>query len=167
MADTGARLSLRKVESVFNEMEEIRRQIMQRAYQLFCDRGYTNGRDVDDWLRAEREVTWSPAIEVIEKEDEYIVEAAVPGVDPKDLRLEVTSDDLLIKGNGGHTHEKGAGKGTVTLCEFLPGHLFRSVHFPRHVNPDKATAELKNGLLRVHVAVAESERAKNIQIRAS
>ncbi len=43
--------------TVANDPEELERQICQRAYQLYQERGGEDGRDLDDWLRAEAEIT--------------------------------------------------------------------------------------------------------------
>jgi HSP20 family molecular chaperone IbpA len=44
----------------------------------------------------------------------------------------------------------------VHLCEFSHGHLFRSVHFPRRIDPAKATADYRNGMLRITAPIAEA-----------
>jgi HSP20 family molecular chaperone IbpA len=85
------------------------------------------------------------------------VRAAVAGVDPKDLAVTVTSDDLLIKGNGAHEHR--AEMGTVHRCEFSGGTLFRSVHFPAPIVPEKVVAECRNGLLTITAPISQSEAA--------
>ena len=74
------------------------------------------------------------------------------GVDPKDLNIEVTPEDIVLKAEIHHQHDER--KGTVHTCEFESGSMFRSIHLPRRINPDKVRAELKNGLLRVTAEAA-------------
>ncbi len=154
-----------KVESIFDEMEEIQNQIMQRAYDIFLNRGGFFGGDLDDWLAAEAEVTWKPAVELYEKGDEFVVQSALAGVDPKDLDIRVTPQELLIKAETKHEHTEE--KGTVHLCEFRSGKLFRCIQFPKKVDPDKVRAEFRDGLLRVSAAMAKEEQQRKVQVASS
>ena len=155
----------RKVETVFDEVERIEKQIMQRAYDLFLNRGALDGGDLEDWFTAERELTWKPAVELSEKEAELVVQAALPGVEAKDLEVQVTPDDLLIKAAASHTHKEE--DRTVHLCEFRSGELFRRIHFPKKVDPNGVKADYSNGLLRITAPIAKEEQARKIDIGVS
>ena len=63
-------------------------------------------------------------------------------------------------------HEHEGKKGVVLTCEFLPGHLFRSLRFPKPVNADKVKAEFKNGMLVVTAGIANDSRARMVEITA-
>jgi HSP20 family protein len=147
-------ITLKRTESVLNELEQIHDQIRQRAYELFRTNGSLPRQPLDDWLTAERELVWQPAVEVRQKDNQLEVLAAVPGVEPKDLDVQVTREDLVIKGNG--AHEPRADTGTVHCCEFSHGQLFRAVHFPRPIDPAKVTADYRNGMLRITAPIAET-----------
>jgi HSP20 family protein len=155
----------RKVETVFDEVNRIEKQIMQRAYDLFLNRDALDGGDLEDWFTAERELTWKPAVELSEKEAELVVQAALPGVEAKDLDVQVTPDDLLIKAATSHTHKEE--EGTVHLCEFRSGELFRRIHFPKKVDPNGVKAEYSNGLLRITAPIAKEEQAGQVDIGVS
>src|SRR5262249_53485359 len=139
-------VSIRKTSSILEEMNQIQDRIMRRAYEIFERNGGLFGRDLDDWLQAERELLWKPAVELGEIDGEIQLEAALSGVDPKDIEIEVTPDEIVLKAAVQHQHE---GKGTVHICEFYSGNLFRSIHLPRKINPDKVKVEFKNGMLRL------------------
>jgi HSP20 family protein len=152
----GTTVTLTPAASLVDELERIRHRISERAYELFrTSDGWNNPND--DWLNAERELLWQPAVELCQKDGRFEVRAAVAGVDPKDLAVTVTSDDLLIKGNGAHEHR--AEMGTVHLCEFSGGTLFRSVHFPAPIVPEKVVAECRDGLLTITAPISQSEAA--------
>src|SRR5687767_6897804 len=85
-------------ESVWDELQKVEDRIMRRAYDIFRSSGSLFGRDLDNWLTAERELIRKPAIEVTEKDNQFEIRADVAGFDPKDLSVEVTPDDLLVKG---------------------------------------------------------------------
>ena len=87
MAET---LPIRKSKSIFDEIDKIQDRIMRRAYEIFSGNGGIFGKDIEDWLQAERELVWKPAIELEEKENEFMLQVAAPGIDPKDIDIEVT-----------------------------------------------------------------------------
>ena len=152
---------VKKVESLFEELNAMEQAVMNRAYQRFCDRGQQPGRALDDWLAAEEEAAWSPPVELGEHNGEYVLKAAVAGIDPKTLDVRVTADDVLITSEGEpHHHDESADR--VHLCELGSGRLFRSIHFPGPVDPDKVKAEVKNGLLTLRAPRAQ--RAKTIEV---
>jgi HSP20 family protein len=158
-------VAVRKLSSIFDEMNQMQDRVMRRAYDLFEQRGHLFGRDLDDWLQAERELLWKPALELRETDGEFVLEAAVSGVDPKDIDIEVTPEDIVLKADIQHEHEEK--KGTVHICEFQSGRMFRSVHIPKRINPDTVKAEIKNGLLTLKAEIAEEARAKKIKPEAA
>ena len=158
-------VAVRKLSSIFDEMNQIQARVMRRAYDLFEQGGHLFGRDLDDWLQAERELLWKPALELRETDGEFVLEAAVSGVDPKDIDIEVTPEDIVLKANIQHEHEEK--KGTVHICEFQSGRMFRSIRLPKRINPDKVKAEIKNGLLTLKAEIAEEARAKKIKPEAA
>lgn len=155
------RVRIQKAASLIDRVDAVQRQIAERAYELFHLRGCALGRAIDDWLAAERERVWKPPVELVEKDGEFLVEAAIAGVLPKDLHVQVTAHGVLIQGNGAHQHRPGE---TVHACEFRPGRLFRTVEFPRRVDVDKVRADYQNGLLRLWApAVAEDIRTVDVE----
>jgi HSP20 family protein len=99
-----------------------------------------------------------------EKGRQFLLEMAVPGADVNDLDIQVTPDDLLVKGDVHHEHREE--KGQVYACEFESGSLFRAIRFPRKINPKKVTAECKNGMLHIKAPIALEQRAKKVRMGA-
>jgi HSP20 family protein len=114
-------------------------------------------------LTAERELIARPPIELRQTDNQFEVLAALPGIEARHLDVQITPDDLLIKADRPHEH---AAEATVHVCEFSPGKIFRSVHFPEKIDPESAKAELKNGLLHVTAAIAQAA-AKKVDIKAA
>lgn len=153
-------LRIRKVQSIVDKLDEIHDQINQRAYQIFERNGMRNGYALSDWLAAEAEVTWQPSVELAEVADGFVVRAALPGLNPKDIDVRVTPDHLLIHAETRHEHS--VEKGAVHLCEFSSGKLFKTISFPRKIDLDKVQTELSNGMLKLTAKAAtraESPRA--------
>lgn len=161
MAET---VPIRRTPSILDEMKEIEDRITRRAYDIFSGNSIF-GRDLENWLQAEREFVWKPTIELREKGDEFRLEAAVPGIDAKNIDIEVTPEDILLKAEIAHEHKQE--KGTVHICEFDGGKLFRSIHLPKRINPDKVKAEFKNGVLYLTAEIAEEARAKKVKLEAA
>ena len=155
-------IALRKAETIFNELDELRTSISRRAYQLFRQRGDLWGGPLADWLDAERQLVWKPAIELRRKDSQFEVLAATPGVEAKDLDVQITPEDVLIKADIHHKHTSE--EGAVQVCEFTGGQLFRSIHFPENVDPNSATAEYRNGMLHVTASIAEPVAQKKVEI---
>ena len=161
----GETVAIRKKDTIWEDMEQMRDRVMRRAYNLFLGDGCRLGKDMEDWLNAERELVWKPAIELKEEDNEFKLKIAVPGVDPKDLDIEVTPEDLLVKAET--RHERKEEKGRFYACELETGNLFRVVHFPKKIDTEKIKAEFKNGILTITAAVAAESVAKKIAISAS
>ena len=142
----------------------MQRQITERAFDVFNRRGAAPGRAFDDWLAAEREIVWKPPVEVSEKDDEFLVEPALAGVDAKQVDIHVTPDALLIRGETTHQHSPDE---KIHICEFRPGKLFREIRFPRTIDPDKVRADYRDGLLRVWAPLAKEAGARKVEIAAA
>ena len=117
-----------------------------------------------DWFNAERELVWSPAIELRQKDGLFELTAAVAGLDAKDVEVHATAEDILIKGKTAHTHESN--NGTVHVCEFQSGQLFRSIHLPERIDPDSVKAEQRNGMLYLTAKIAKPA-TRNVDIQAA
>jgi HSP20 family molecular chaperone IbpA len=153
-----------KAESVFDELQDMHDRIARRAYDIFTSNGRTVGRELDDWLEAENALVWEPSIELSETDKEFVLDMAVPGVDAKDIDLEVTPDYLVVKAGSRHDHQERNRK--VHACEFESGSLFRSIQFPKKINPDRVKAELRNGIVHLTAEMATDQRRK-IEIKAA
>lgn len=162
MTDT---VPIKKTQSIFDKIEKMQDRIMRRAHDIFSTNGGIFGKDIDDWLQAERELVWKPAIELEEKDGEFKLQVAVPGVDAKDIDIEVTAEDILIKADVKHEHTES--KGEVHTCEFASGHLFRSIHLPQPIDADKVKAEFKNGMLTLKAPVAAEAKTKKVKVEAA
>ena len=99
---------------------------------------------------------WFPQMDVIENADSYVVKAEVPGIDPKDVEVTLTSDRLTIRGERRH-EEKKEGEHWHSM-ERSYGSFERTFSFPTPVASDGVDAEIKNGVL--HVTVKKSKEAQ-------
>jgi HSP20 family protein len=162
MADA---VPIRKSSSILDQMKDIQDRITRRAYEIFEQNGNMSGRDLENWTQAEHELVWKPPFELSEKDGRLQLEVALSGVEAKDIDLEVTPEDIVIRAKTQHRHADQ--KGIVHYCEFETGNMFRAIHLPKTINPDKVKAELRNGLLRLTAEVAQETRAKAVKPEAA
>ncbi len=159
-----ALVQTRTVQDIFDEVEAMQDRVRQRAYEIFQAHG-GGTRAFDDWLDAEHELVWKPPIELSEQDGEFIVEVAVPGIETKDIDVRVTPEDLLVRGRTEHTHARDGG--TVHVCEMQSGEVFRTIHFPKRIDPEHVHADYRQGLLHVTAAIAKDQGGKRVEIGAA
>lgn len=156
------KIRFRTVDTVLDEIETMQRRLSERAQRIFRERGGAFGHAVEDWLKAERETIWRPALEVRRSNDAFAIEAAVAGLDPKKLDVRVTPTELLLSADVHRVDREQ--DGTVVLREFVNGPLFRSYRFPELIDPARVSAEYRNGLLRVTAPLAQPATRVEVQV---
>ena len=105
------------------------------------------------------------ALDVAETEDEFVVEASLPGINPDDLEITYTDKLLTIKGEV--TDEKDVEDRRYYLRERRYGSFCRSLSLPASVNVDNIEANYENGVLSLHLPKAEEAKPKSIDIKVS
>jgi HSP20 family protein len=106
---------------------------------------------------------WGPRIDLAESEDAVIVTAEMPGVDPKEVDLNVTGNLLTIRGQ--KKQEKEEKGRNYHYVERHYGAFQRAIQLPSSVNPDKVDAAFKNGILTVTLAKRADAKPKRITVR--
>ncbi len=105
----------------------------------------------------------SPAVDVIETQDAFVVQVDLPGIEPKNVDVSVAGNVLTLKG-----HRKGVEpKGEVFRKETWEGSFQRTLSLPASVDPDKVTAVFKDGVLEVTIGKREEARPRRIAVKAS
>ncbi len=115
----------------------------------------------DDWVKSfYKKATNIPAINVIEKENEYDMEMAVPGMTKEDLNVQVEDNYLNISMEKSLKNEEKDGKGNYLRREFSIQHFSRSFELPENVNKEKITAKAENGILKIVLPKQEHDVKK-------
>lgn len=104
-----------------------------------------------------------PSLDVIDRDNEIVVRAEVPGIEKKDLSVSLTDNLLTIKGESGS--EKKEEKGDYHREEISKSSFSRSVTLPGTVDASKTNASLKDGLLEITLPKLEASRRKNITVK--
>jgi HSP20 family protein len=109
------------------------------------------------------EKMWSPAIEMFEEEDKFIVKAELPEVKKEDIEISLVDSTLAIKGE--RKAEKETKESNYYCCERYYGNFYRQITLPPNVDPKKIEANQKNGVLEIKLPKTEATKTQKIDIR--
>lgn len=146
---------LENSERISAETEAIQRRIRQRAFELSQTRP-ADAHEIYDWIVAESQTVSVPPAELVERNGNFEMKFAIAGVDPDDVNVLVTADQLVLRSDYNHEHDPESG--TVHLCDFRSATVFRSIDLPRPIDVNSVKLEFSNGLLRVTAAVRSAVR---------
>jgi HSP20 family protein len=110
-------------------------------------------------------ISWSPEIDVFEKDNRLITKIDLPGMKKEDVKVEVTDGHLAISGERKtETEEK---KDNVYRCEREYGSFYRAVPLPEGVKLEDVKATFADGVLEVSVPLPAKADAKvrNVEIQ--
>ncbi len=102
-----------------------------------------------------------PCVDVIDTEKEIIVQAEIPGINPKDLNISLNGRMLTIKGEKKSEYEEK--KENYYRMERKYGAFSRTIELPADVDPDKVEATYKDGVLRINLPKIET--GKRISVK--
>jgi HSP20 family protein len=149
---------------IFAEIGKRFEEIQRRAFELFCRRGAGLGQDLDDWLKAEREILgWHP-VELKENDKAYEIEVALPGFEAKHVEVTAAPEEIAVHAAAEHKKVSEADK--VVWTEFGSSEVYRRVALPGPADIHKATAKLEQGLLKIKAPKAEATEEKKVSVAA-
>jgi HSP20 family protein len=106
---------------------------------------------------------WSPAVDVLETENEIMLKADVPGIDIKDIEIQVENQTLTVKGHRQFEKSDGNKQGYHRI-ERSYGSFVRSFTLPTTVDTEKVGAEYKNGVLTIRLPKKEVAKPRQVKI---
>jgi HSP20 family protein len=107
---------------------------------------------------------WAPNVDIYESEKELVVKVEIPGIDPKDVELNVENNVLTISGE--RKLEFDDKRENYHRVERAYGSFSRSFSLPRLIDEDNIRADYKDGVLTVYVPRHEKARPRQISISA-
>jgi HSP20 family protein len=113
---------------------------------------------------------WHPeaahlAVDVIENQDEFLVKASVPGINPDDLEITWSNNVLTIKGE--IKAETDVEEQHYLMRERRYGSFSRSFSLPTNINPDSIQANYSDGVLVLKLPKVEEAKPKRITVKSS
>jgi HSP20 family protein len=142
----------------FEEMD----RMMDRMFEGFMPRGWMRPWRFEWPAMPELAEIRMPSVDVVDRENEVLVRAEIPGVDKKDLDVTVTENTVTIKGSS--KREEKEEKGDYYRCEISRGAFARTLTLPATVDSDRAKASFKDGVLELTLPKIEKSRRRNVTI---
>jgi HSP20 family protein len=105
---------------------------------------------------------WTPAVDIAEKDDHFLINADVPGVDPKDIEVSMENGFLTIKGD--RESETKDEKNGYSRVERSHGSFYRRFSLPDTADPENVSANSNKGVLQIKIGKAEVAKPKKITI---
>jgi len=138
----------------WNELVSLR----ERMNRVFDDSLLRSDRREDPLAMG----TWSPAVDMFEKDDQVVIKAELPGLDKNDISLDLQNGVLTLKGE--RKYENEVKEENYYRREMSCGKFIRSFTLPADVDADKIKAEFQRGLLTVEVPKPEEHKPKQIPV---
>ncbi|MBE5230131.1 MAG: Hsp20/alpha crystallin family protein [Microcystis aeruginosa PMC 728.11] len=140
----------------FREVESLQKE-MNRLLDRIVPTDVGNGEKVG--------LSFIPAAEMTETPEAVQLKLEIPGMEAKDLNVEVTADSLTI--NGERKSEIKTEEEGFTRTEFRYGKFHRVIPLPVQVDNTNVTAEYKDGILNLTLPKAEEEKNKVVKVSIS
>jgi HSP20 family protein len=129
--------------------------ISKRSFRPF----YIPGIFDDDFFPVMNNRTSSmPAVNIREDDKKFVLDLAIPGIDKKDLKIDINEDLLTISSETKDENEES--KDGYKRKEFSYSSFCRSFQIPENVNRDSIEANYKDGVLNVTLPKVEEEKHK-------
>jgi len=107
--------------------------------------------------------TFTPRVDILETDTELLLFADVPGVRPEDLDVRYEHGELTIHGKVQPRHEDA----DYIWSEYEVGDWYRAFTLSEEIDASKISAELKNGVLTLHMPKVAEAQPKRIQVKAT
>lgn len=105
---------------------------------------------------------WQPVVDIYDKDESVVIKADLPGVDKKDIHVDLKGRVLTLSGE--RSEEKEANAEGYYRKERAYGKFVRTFNLASDVKPDKINASYKDGVLHITIPKSEASKPKQITI---
>ncbi|MHB8808208.1 MAG: Hsp20/alpha crystallin family protein [Anaerolineaceae bacterium] len=102
-------------------------------------------------------------LDLYQTDNDVVIEASIPGIDPEDINISVAGEVLTIKGEV--KQEKETKEADYHIKERRYGSFSRSITLPTQIVAEKGAADFKNGILKLTLPKAEDVKPKTITVK--
>ncbi len=139
---------------------------MERLFEQFFGRSWLRPLGWESPLWSEMAKSMEvrvPSVDIIDREEEVVVRAEIPGIDKENLEVSLSDDRLTIKGSTRQEkEEKEAGE--YTRRELSRGSFTRVITLPANVDGEKAKASFKDGVLEMTLPKLKPSKRLRINV---
>jgi HSP20 family protein len=107
---------------------------------------------------------WRPAVDIREEADRYVIEADLPGIDPKDIEITMEQGVLTIKGE--RASEKEETHEGYRRVERVRGTFYRRFSLPDSADAEHIEAKGKNGVLEIVLPKLQKVQPRKISVNS-
>ncbi len=143
---------IREFDTLKRDMEKL----FGDTFESFGGRGWLPGI-------AEQRNGIIPNVDMLDKKNEIVVKAQIPGVEKEDVDLTITRDAVTIKGEIKKEEEEKKNDYYCSECTY--GSFLRTIPLPTEIDTSKAKASFKNGVLKLTLPKHEDVKAKEIKLK--
>jgi HSP20 family protein len=133
-----------------NLQEEVNRLFTGNVGRAYDDEGITRG-------------AWSPNVDIYENKEQLVLEAELPGMKREDFELSIENNVITLRGE--RQFEKRDESDNYHRVERAYGSFTRSFTLPNTVSGEGASADYRNGVLRVTLPKREETKARRIEVK--
>ncbi|MDD4931095.1 MAG: Hsp20/alpha crystallin family protein [Candidatus Colwellbacteria bacterium] len=114
-----------------------------------------------DFLQEESEGQLT--IDVYQTDEEIVIESTIAGVEPDELDIDISSESVTVRGERHKTETVADENYLYQECYW--GKFSRSIILPQEVDPDKAKADFKNGILKIRLPKIAKGKTRKLKIK--
>lgn len=103
-----------------------------------------------------------PRVDVVDRDNEIVVRAEMPGVKKEDVEVSMTDRTVTIRGSS--RREEKEEKGEYYRCEIARGSFSRTITLPEHVDSNRSKATFKDGILELALPKVEKTQRRVITV---
>lgn len=126
-------------------------RFVQQVNDMFCE-----------WPVETASRPWYPALDLVEEKDRIIVRLELPGIDPKNVEINLQGNLLTVAGERKDDSERAEGK--VLKREQTYGAFQRTLQLPFRVQSEKVTATYEKGIMTISLPKVEEQVGRQIQV---
>jgi len=145
------------VVTPFEEMERMFDNLFERRWMHPFQKGWSAFPKITAPFKG-----LTPSVDVIDRDNEVVVKAELPGVDKKDLEISVTQNSVTIKGST--SHEEKEEKGDYYRCEISRGSYARTLSLPADIDEENTKASFKDGILELTLPKLKKSMRHTIKV---
>jgi HSP20 family protein len=107
---------------------------------------------------------WAPSVDLVQKDEELVLRADLPGIKPEEVKIEVEGDLLTVSGE--HKEENEEEREDYVRRERRYGSFSRSMSIPPGVKAEDIEAHTEDGVLEVRVPLPKSPERRAVKVKA-